>query len=299
MTDSLPDPNAVRVTDVELHVTRLDELCLESTRSIGLTNVTAEPALFEFLCDVIRTRLTALQTARVFDVRLGDMAAPLLRSLKSRAATLTVLNVCELQLRDNCAADLAALCTGDTRLNELWAAGNRFTLAGVELLCEALASKMCRLTTLSLGNNSLFDDACGERLAEALARNRTLTRLYLSGTQVTLECRQRMLWTQLWERNVTLLEVDPHVRWVDSPEGRLVSVFHEWLRRNGTLPKRAAAIGRLVDVAIALAELDLSVLEVIEIFNALDDGFEFVPPLFTKWTICALIKKRFRAQQQQ
>ena len=301
MSDSLREANSVRVTDTSMHATQLDALCVATTRAVSLTNVTGEPssaALLELLSDVVQTRLTALQAVRVFGVRSdGCASTSVFRGLRARASSLTVLNVCDMDLGDDATESLAALCV-DSVLAELWAAGNRFTVRGVDVLCAAVAAKSCRLLTLSLGNNVAFDDACGERLAEALARNRTLTRIYLSGTHVTRECRERMVAT-LWERNVTLLEVDPHIRWVDSAEGRLVDAFRSLLSRNASLPRRSVATERLITVAVALAELDLSVLEVIEVFDAIDDGFEFVPPLFTKWAICALIKRRFREKEKE
>jgi hypothetical protein len=249
-------------------------------------------------------RLTALTTFKLFGVDLGDevdsLVSKVFRALRV-ANKLNVLNVCELHFGDAAVADLVDLLTATPSITQLWASGARISAPGVQALGALLAKRACTLDTLSLGKNPHFDDDCGRILTRALARNISITRLYLTGTDFRTEGRYNML-SQLMESNTTLLSIDPHVRHLRTEESMRAILFAPLLNRNLSLPQRVATKERLIVVAFAMAELNLSLLELILIFEQCADGYDVVIAYWEKWAICKIIKDAFmrtKIEQQQ
>jgi hypothetical protein len=240
-------------------------------------------------------RLTALTTFKLFGVDLGDevdaLASKVFRALRS-ANKLESLNICELHFGDAAVADLVDLLAATPSITQLWASGARISAAGVRALGALLAKRACTLDTLSLGKNPHFDDECGRILTRALARNVSITRLYLTGTDFGIEGRDLML-SQLTESNTTLLSIDPHLRHMHTEESKRVVLFAPLLTRNQSLPQRVATKERLVVVAFAMAELNLSLLELILIFEQCADGFDLVIAYWEKWATCKIVKDAF------
>jgi hypothetical protein len=105
------------------------------------------------------------------------------------------------------------------------------------------------------------------------------------------------MFNELWENNLTLRQIDPHVTWRKTNEGAAAHVFASLLERNDSLPDARTVYNRLVEIAFALAPLDLSLLELIEVFDSLEDNYRYYP-YHLKWFRVDIIKRAFRASKR-
>uniref|UniRef100_A0A6I8NML5 NLR family pyrin domain containing 12 n=1 Tax=Ornithorhynchus anatinus TaxID=9258 RepID=A0A6I8NML5_ORNAN len=111
---------------------------------------------------------------------LGDAGVQLLcvgmKQTSCRLKTLW-LKICHLT-RASC-MELASVLSVDCSLTELDLSLNDLEDAGVRLLCEGLGQPKCKLQKLRLDSCCLTAVAC-ESLSSVLAKNQTLTKLYLT-----------------------------------------------------------------------------------------------------------------------
>lgn len=301
--DSLISPHSkINIVDESAYNVRLlATQCTSSVRSIVLERSSFDPSIDVAIATLSNafssTQLVNLERLRIYSLSIGDTPelgddnmCVLFNGLRGHQQ-LTSLNLCGLGFGDRAMTALAAMCAVNTALKEVWLASGRYGAVGLQSFCQVLAVHP-RLASVSFSNNSLVDDSCAPALVNALRFNVHVTRLYISDTALSLKVRREMC-DALWSTNITLKQVDPHLTWRSTQQGAAAFVFHELTERNDSLPSVRYVLARLVDLALVLAPLDLSLLELIEVFDALDAKFCYFP-YHLKWKRAELIKRAFR-----
>jgi hypothetical protein len=275
--------------------------CTSSVRSIVLERSSFDPSIEVAIATLSNafstTQLVNLERLRIYSLSIGDTPeigddnmCVLFNGLRGHQH-LTSLNLCGLGFGDRAMTALAAMCEVNTALKEVWLASGRYGVVGLQAFCQVLAVHP-RLASVSFSSNSLVDDSCAPSLVDALRCNMHVTRLYISDTALSLKVRREMC-DVLWNTNITLKQVDPHITWRSTPQGAAAFVFHDLIERNNSLPTVQFVLDRLVDLALALASLDLSLLELIEVFDAINPKFCYFP-YHMKWKRAEWIKRAFR-----
>mmetsp|Transcript_18116 Transcript_18116/g.40191 ORF Transcript_18116/g.40191 Transcript_18116/m.40191 type:complete len:256 (+) Transcript_18116:221-988(+) len=115
---------------------------------------------------------------------LGDKGAAFLADMLRTNASLIELWLRDNNLTSTSATALAQNLQSNVALQELWLGGNELGDEGATSLAAAIHEGCCALSVLDLSNNGITD--VGARtLLEALASNHHITKVDLSGNDIT------------------------------------------------------------------------------------------------------------------
>jgi hypothetical protein len=279
---------------------------LEENLTPALTSLVLERVVFEQSTEralelvgnafASPTQLVNLERLRLYGLSVSDATlCQLFESMRGHAR-LTSLNLCGLGFGDVAMTALADMCRASTALGELWLASAAYGAEGLRPFCQMLRTHP-RIASVSFSGNVNIDDECAMMITAAMCRNRVITRLYISDTRITFKART-VMFDELWEHNLTLKQIDPHMTWRSNTEGAAAYMFSSLIARNNQLPQADTVYGRLVEIAFALASLDLSLLELIEVFDSVDVNYRHYP-YHLKWNRVDIIKRAYRAKLEQ